>query len=81
MCGIAGIIGRLDEANGAALRRMNDAMVHRGPDAQGTWQSPPDGRGWGAMLAHRRLSILDLSPAGSQPMIDPVTRPLTTNGE
>ncbi len=82
MCGIAGIIGRLDEANGAALRRMNDAMVHRGPDAQGTWQSPPDGRGWGAMLAHRRLSILDLSPAGSQPMIDPVTGDaIVFNGE
>ena len=34
MCGIAGIIGRLDEPNRAALERMNDAMVHRGPDAE-----------------------------------------------
>ena len=33
MCGIAGIIGRLDETNRAALERMSDAMLHRGPDA------------------------------------------------
>jgi asparagine synthase (glutamine-hydrolysing) len=73
MCGIAGIVGRLDELNRAALERMNDAMVHRGPDASGTWVSDPDSRGWGALLAHRRLSILDLSPAGAQPMVDPLT--------
>ena len=68
MCGIAGIIGRLDERNRAALERMSHAMVHRGPDASGKWVSAPDSRGWGALLAHRRLSILDLSPAGHQPM-------------
>jgi asparagine synthase (glutamine-hydrolysing) len=82
MCGIAGIIGRLDEHNRAALERMSDAMVHRGPDASGTWVSTPDARGWGALLAHRRLSILDLSPAGAQPMVDPVTGHVVTfNGE
>ena len=82
MCGIAGIIGRLDESNRAALRRMNDAMVHRGPDAGGTWVSTPDARGWGALLTHRRLAILDLSPAGAQPMTDPVTGHVVTyNGE
>ncbi len=82
MCGIAGIIGRLDEANRAALKRMSDAMVHRGPDADGTWTSTPDDRGWGALLAHRRLSILDLSPAGAQPMVDPVTgHVIAFNGE
>ncbi len=82
MCGIAGIIGRLDERNRAALARMNDAMVHRGPDASGTWASTPDARGWGALLAHRRLAILDLSPAGAQPMVDPVTgHVITFNGE
>ena len=82
MCGIAGIIGRLDDRNHAALKRMNDAMFHRGPDASGTWISAPDSRGWGALLAHRRLSILDLSPAGAQPMIDPVTGHVVTfNGE
>src|ERR1700675_4810550 len=82
MCGIAGIIGRLDEPNRAALERMSDAMVHRGPDASGTWVSAPDARGWGALLAHRRLSILDLSPAGGQPMVDPVTgHVIAFNGE
>src|SRR6266403_2532925 len=82
MCGIAGIIGRLDHLNRAALERMSDAMVHRGPDASGTWVSAPDTHGWGALLAHRRLSILDLSPAGAQPMVDPVTGDvLSYNGE
>src|SRR5438132_1600233 len=82
MCGIAGIIGRLDDLNLAALERMSDAMVHRGPDASGTWASAPDARGWGALLGHRRLSILDLSPAGAQPMVDPVTGHVVVfNGE
>jgi asparagine synthase (glutamine-hydrolysing) len=82
MCGIAGIIGQLDELNLAALERMSDAMVHRGPDASGTWVSAPDARGWGALLAHRRLSILDLSPAGAQPMVDPLTGHVVVfNGE
>jgi asparagine synthase (glutamine-hydrolysing) len=82
MCGIAGIIGRLDQTNRAALQRMNDAMVHRGPDAAGIWASTPDDRGWGALLAHRRLAILDLSPAGAQPMLDPVTgHVIAFNGE
>lgn len=82
MCGIAGIIGRVSEPNRAALGRMNDAMIHRGPDGEGFWEASPDGRGWGAMLAHRRLSILDLSPAGAQPMVDPVTgHVVVLNGE
>ena len=82
MCGVAEIIGRLDDHNRAALERMNNAMVHRGPDGSGTWVSTPDCRGWGALLAHRRLSILDLSPAGAQPMVDPVTGHVVVfNGE
>jgi asparagine synthase (glutamine-hydrolysing) len=75
-------MGRLDGPNVAALERMNGAMVHRGPDASGTWVSAPDDRGWGALLAHRRLSILDLSSAGAQPMVDPVTgHVMVFNGE
>ncbi len=82
MCGIAGIIGKVDEANREALRRMSAAMVHRGPDGSGTWESAPDGGGWGALLAHRRLAILDLSPAGAQPMVDPVSgHAIVFNGE
>jgi len=82
MCGIAGIIGRIGDRNRAALQRMSAAMVHRGPDGQGTWESPPDSRGVGALLAHRRLAILDLSPAGAQPMVDPVSgHVIVFNGE
>jgi asparagine synthase (glutamine-hydrolysing) len=82
MCGIAGIIGRLDEPNRTALQRMNHAMIHRGPDAGGIWSSTPDDRRWGALLGHRRLSILDLSAAGAQPMVDPVTEHVIVfNGE
>ena len=71
MCGLAGIVGRVGEANRAALRRMTDAMAHRGPDGEGLWVGPADALGWGVMLGHRRLSILDLSSAASQPMTDP----------
>jgi asparagine synthase (glutamine-hydrolysing) len=82
MCGIAGIIGRLDDFNLAALERMSGAMVHRGPDDSGTWVSAPDSRSWGALLGFRRLSILDLSPAGAQPMVDPLTGHVVVfNGE
>jgi asparagine synthase (glutamine-hydrolysing) len=82
MCGIAGILGRIGDTNRDALRRMGDAMVHRGPDAHGTWESPPDSAGRGALLAHRRLSIIDLSPAGAQPMLDPETGHVVVyNGE
>src|SRR5437660_9144385 len=82
MCGIAGIIGRIGDRNRAALKRMSDAMIHRGPDGRGTWESAPDARGFGALLAHRRLAILDLSPAGAQPMVDPVSgHVIVFNGE
>ncbi len=62
MCGIAGEI-RFDRApDAAAVRRMSAALRHRGPDAEGFHQAGP------AALAHRRLSILDLS-GGGQPMV------------
>jgi asparagine synthase (glutamine-hydrolysing) len=73
MCGIAGILGRLGEPNRSALRRMSAAIAHRGPDDDGEWESAADAQGRGALLAFRRLAILDLSPAGAQPMVDPVT--------
>src|SRR5438105_2325846 len=72
MCGIAGIIGRVSDTNRSALQRTADAMAHRGPDSAGYWTSKPDDCGFGCMLAHRRLSILDLSTAADQPMTDPV---------
>src|SRR5258708_845385 len=81
MCGIAGIIGRVDDANRAALGRMASAMAHRGPDGQGIWASPPDPTGNGCLLAHRRLSILALSTAAAQPMTDPHGQTIAFNGE
>ena len=82
MCGIAGILGRLDEVNRAALKRMSQAMVHRGPDSEGAWESTPGADGHGALLAFRRLAILDLTPSGAQPMVEPDTgHVLVFNGE
>src|SRR5215470_10085936 len=82
MCGIAGILGRLDDGTRTALTRMSDALSHRGPDGQGTWESAPDADGRGVLFAHRRLAIIDLSPAGAQPMVDPVTKNVIVfNGE
>jgi asparagine synthase (glutamine-hydrolysing) len=82
MCGIAGILGRVDDANRAALKRMTDCMAHRGPDGQGTWESTRGENGQGALLGFRRLAIIDLSTAGDQPMVDDVTgQVLVYNGE
>lgn len=68
MCGIAGFLNTDcsdSEATGQALlRAMADAIKHRGPDDHGIEFHPGSGIG----LAHRRLSILDLSPNGRQPM-------------
>jgi asparagine synthase (glutamine-hydrolysing) len=65
MCGIAGFLAHGEVRPGEELlRAMAAAMVHRGPDASGNHLSP-EGR---AGLAHRRLSILDLTETGSQPM-------------
>ena len=71
MCGIAGIIGRIEDSNRRALGLMAAAMHHRGPDGGATWISPANDQGRGCLLAHRRLSILDLSSCADQPMIDP----------
>lgn len=68
MCGITGFLSsqpeRRDDAR-AILQRMTDAIRHRGPDADGLWQSQDAC----CNLGHRRLSIIDLSPAGAQPML------------
>lgn len=68
MCGIAGdwdFQARRSEADThQLLRRMTAAIAHRGPDGDGYWCDPPRGIG----LAHLRLAIVDLSPAGAQPM-------------
>ena len=62
----------------ALLARMRDSMVHRGPDDGGSWRSPDGGVG----LAHRRLSIVDLSTTGHQPMAnEDETIWITFNGE
>lgn len=63
MCGIAGIVSG-EGLDPDALVRLRDRLAHRGPDDSGIWRSQC-GR---AQLGHRRLSILDLSPAGHQPM-------------
>ena len=64
MCGIAGYLNfRKDPASAAIVRRMTDAIAHRGPDGEGCWVEGNVG------LGHRRLAIIDPSPAGRQPMI------------
>jgi asparagine synthase (glutamine-hydrolysing) len=65
MCGIAGIWNRSGElVSPRQLAPFTDSMAHRGPDGRGLWFSPKGNLG----LGHRRLSILDLSPDGAQPM-------------
>lgn len=81
MCGIAGILeaGVLSPAESRAdLQRMAAAIAHRGPDDEGVWLDASAGVG----LAHRRLSILDLSPLGHQPMLSASGRSVVSfNGE
>lgn len=65
-----------DLPNEGLLRQMSDRIAHRGPDADGVWCRP------GIGLAHRRLAIIDLSPAGTQPMSDALERlTVVFNGE
>jgi asparagine synthase (glutamine-hydrolysing) len=82
MCGIAGIFAYHADApqpGAAEIHRMTEAMATRGPDGQGQWTSPGEGR---VILGHRRLSILDLSEAGAQPMLSAGGRlAITFNGE
>jgi asparagine synthase (glutamine-hydrolysing) len=71
MCGIAGLIGVSPEVAREIAPRLLEALRHRGPDDHGITEVPdPQGKAPPAILVHRRLSILDLSPAGHQPMQD-----------
>ncbi len=77
MCGIAGLCnwGKDWQAN---IERMNEMMYHRGPDASGVWASEDAS----VVLGHRRLAIVDLTPAGAQPMESDNGRYIMTyNGE
>jgi asparagine synthase (glutamine-hydrolysing) len=80
MCGIGGSIGPI---NGALMEqediaRLMSAIRHRGPDGTGTWRSE-DGL---VCLGHNRLSIIDLTEAGNQPMVNPANGDvLSFNGE
>ena len=65
VCGIAGELRWDGPADVTAVDRMAAAMGDRGPDASGLWSQGT------AALGHRRLRIIDLSPAGGQPMLDP----------
>ncbi|MEP7151406.1 MAG: asparagine synthase (glutamine-hydrolyzing) [Nitrospira sp.] len=82
MCGITGYFETVPRSTGEELEAMAVAMAatlhHRGPDDSGVWTDPIAG----IALAHRRLSILDLSPLGHQPMQSPCGRYMVTfNGE
>jgi asparagine synthase (glutamine-hydrolysing) len=80
MCAIAGILSTSSwtPTLDTALLSMQASLRHRGPDDKGTWTDPAAGVG----LAHTRLAILDLSPAGHQPMSTPDSRfTIVFNGE
>lgn len=80
MCGIAGIV-RIGNSGNAhlptSLQVMNNLLRHRGPDGEGVWAQPDGAVGFG----HRRLSILDLSEAGAQPMHSRSGNVIVHNGE
>ena len=77
MCGIAGI-WTTKGPDERLLSRMADSLTHRGPNDRGTWIDAEAGIGFG----HRRLSIIDISAAGHQPMTSTSGRyVLTYNGE
>jgi len=82
MCGICGVVSADRGLVEPAVRRMMRAMVHRGPDDEGYEELTFGVDGVVAGLGFRRLSILDLSPLGHQPMFNPNTGDcLAFNGE
>lgn len=80
MCGISGLINFDRRPVGQELELMSDALSHRGPDQHGAWRRTHAAHTVG--LAHRRLSIRDLSVAGQQPMLSHDGKWIVTyNGE
>ena len=68
MCGIVGIFGNLRKEDlERSINKMSATLIHRGPDDSGTWVNEESGIAFG----HQRLSIVDLSSVGHQPMISP----------
>ncbi|MBK6312964.1 MAG: asparagine synthase (glutamine-hydrolyzing) [Blastocatellia bacterium] len=79
MCGICGAVGTFDRGH---VESMLARIAHRGPDDEGVYISDPMPNGSVGALGHRRLSIIDLSSAGHQPMADASGRFwMTFNGE
>lgn len=64
MCGISGYASHALSNENLDLERANELLKHRGPDGSGTWRNESGSVG----LAHRRLAVIDLTPAGAQPM-------------
>ena len=78
MCGIAGYWRKQGLCGEEILSSMTDILIHRGPDDVGFWHDPEAG----IALGHRRLSIIDLSPEGHQPMFSVSDRyVIVYNGE
>src|SRR5688500_9182858 len=79
MCGIVGVYDRSgDRVDIDRVARMRDTMRHRGPDDEGIWADETAR----VVLAHRRLAIVDLTPAGRNPMAnEDGTVQVTFNGE
>lgn len=76
MCGILGWLGQHAPGDAERFGNALDLLAHRGPDDRGIWEAQ------GALLGHRRLSILDLSAAGHQPMLEPESgTAIVFNGE
>ncbi len=78
MCGIAGIISFTKKIQVDRVKRMTDAIKHRGPDSEGIWIHPDTQH---VAFGHRRLSIIDLSDKASQPMHFLNRYTITFNGE
>ncbi|HEY2722664.1 MAG TPA: asparagine synthase (glutamine-hydrolyzing) [Chitinophagaceae bacterium] len=77
MCGIAGIIQTASVYGEDHLKKMTDALSHRGPDGEGFWQNSDKT----VLFGHRRLSIIDLSEAAAQPFLYSGRYIIVHNGE